>query len=233
MVNLYPYILAAYGGVREGMRWGKSKHDDPAVIAEAQKDTEVMTRELGIVLFWLGYGLVIAVADGNGWIKAVPGGLVLIMSQALVILAGVHVSHGIHKSVMLKKQKAAGLGKFAVTIDNSEAEITENTEEGIGNSKDTAAEKTEHITADSGAQNGAPAPGVAPTGTLRSTKEFHKQKVLDYLKNADSINSEECRKLTGLSQDQSYRLLSRLEEEGILKAEGATNNRIYKVKKTK
>jgi hypothetical protein len=57
--------------------------------------------------------------------------------------------------------------------------------------------------------------------------EAHGEKVLEYLKTNASITNEKCREITGLSINQSYRLLSDLEDRGNLKSEGTARGKKY------
>ena len=228
MPNIYPYLLTAYGGVREGIRWGKFRHTDTDMIAEAQKAVSVMTRELCIVLFWVGCGAVILIADGLNYITSVPAGFVSMLTQTIVILTGVHVSHSIHKEVMLRRQKAAGLGKFAAcpVRDTETVLVEDNVDLKVDQNNSERANVNP-------AANGRPiSNGVdgVPQKPARVGEE-HKQMILKFLETNEWINSVSCQKLTGLSDSQTNRLLKSMEEDGELKSDGVTNNKRYKLKK--
>ncbi|OGS23488.1 MAG: hypothetical protein A2297_01680 [Elusimicrobia bacterium RIFOXYB2_FULL_48_7] len=51
---------------------------------------------------------------------------------------------------------------------------------------------------------------------------------LEYARSNGSVDNEYCQKQFGLSKDQAYRLLNRLEKRGVLKASGGGRNREYR-----
>jgi hypothetical protein len=55
----------------------------------------------------------------------------------------------------------------------------------------------------------------------------HGQKIVDYIAANGAIDNEACQKVTGLGQYQVYRLLKRLQDDGVLKSEGANKGRKY------
>ena len=54
-----------------------------------------------------------------------------------------------------------------------------------------------------------------------------RQKVIGYIKAKGSIDSEECRKECGLDRGRAYRLLEKLEKEGLIKSEGVKKGAKY------
>jgi hypothetical protein len=239
LVTYYPCLIGGYGGVREFRRWKEFKHDDSDMIAEAQQDAQVITREFVILIFWLVYGFIVAVADGNVWIKTVPDPVVYIMTQTIIVLTGAHVSHSFHKDKMLRSQKAAGIGKFApgkiefqqaVTVEEEpEPDTYTKPPKSSGHLEPQLIPLSYTKPAPTAISPAGPASGDASRKNVRIS-DAHKQMVLKYLETSEWINSEGCQNLTQLSPDQTYRLLSGMEEDGVLGSEGIGRAKRYRLK---
>ena len=231
LVMSYPCLIGSYGGVREYRRWKEFKQDDADVIAEAQRDAQVITREFVILLFWLGYGLIAAIADGNCWITHVPESIVYIMSQTIIILTGAHVSHSIHKNKMLRGQKASGLGKYAISYQSSPWMGEEDRRAGEGDvlsgsaiSQPIPLEST-HLSPNSGNE-------TTPHKNVRVGEE-HFAKLKEYMAKNECISNKECQTLIGINEFQANRMFDRLLDSDEIERTGIGRGAKYRLKQPK
>jgi hypothetical protein len=188
--TLYPYILGAYAGAREGVRWLVYKHTDPDIVAEACKETRLRTRELLLGIFWIAFGVLGSIGQSRHIVEYVPPVLFDIIEKTLLILVSAHVSHQAHKRVMKGKLEKAGIStkprsKAPVEEVDVDASVTLNTP--------------------------AAAPADFPAKKERLCDK-HFAQVQAYLNTNGFIRKQEAMQLTGLNEDQVNRLTSKLVE---------------------
>jgi len=110
LAEVYLILLGGFSAARTIKRFKEWKHDDPAVIAEMQRATNVVTREFAIVLFWLALYAAAVTSYCFGYLEELPQTLTYLTINAIITLVSGHVGNSVFRSQTLDKGKTRRAG---------------------------------------------------------------------------------------------------------------------------